>query len=463
MISKGLRLGTLLRLALIFMTMAALAWLVQQENFRAASVGVGLFLMAETWWLIIFLERPLRQVDDFFNALHYEDLSYKFTPKVHTQLSQQLATNMHNIQQRLRELHQHKQEQTHYYSLLLERVPVALLVMEGEQVTLLNNAATSLLQRSGFASFTALAQTHPDLARALQLITPGEKCRAELQLDAEGTSQTLSLSATQLSLASGVKKLVSLQLIQQELDEQEIHAWQNLVQVFTHEIMNSMTPVTSLSQTAQTLLEELEQEAKQTHKTDSRDAQANHALHSEKLQDAHQAVATVTRRAQHLLAFVQAYRQVLNPPTPQFASVQLQPLLQHVLELFEPQAKAHNIQLSCSCNPPSLSINADAALLEQALINLLKNALESLAEKSDGHIQLSASINTHNAPIIEIKDNGGGINPDQLDKIFIPFYTSKRAGTGIGLFLVKQIMQAHRGSVYALPNLKQGAVIKLVF
>jgi two-component system, NtrC family, nitrogen regulation sensor histidine kinase NtrY len=463
MISNGLRLGTLLRLALIFITMAALTWLAQQQNVRAACIGLGLLLIAQVWWLITFLERPLRDLNDFFNALHYEDLNYKFTPKVHTHLSQQLTENMHNIQQRLRELHQHKQELTHYYSLLLERVPVALLVIEGEQVTLLNNAATRLLQRSGFASFAALAQTHPGLARALQRIMPGEKCHAEVQLDAEGAAQTLSLCATQLSLVSGVKKLVSLQLIQQELDEQEIHAWQNLVQVFTHEIMNSMTPVTSLSQTAQTLLEELEQDARQNSNADRTAAHTHPALHTEKLQDAHQAVATVTRRAQHLLEFVQAYRQVLNPPTPQFARVQIQPLLQHVLELFEPQAKLHNIQLSCSCKPPSLSINADAALLEQALINLLKNALEAVTETPDGHIQLSASINTHNAPLIEIKDNGSGINPDQLDKIFIPFYTSKRAGTGIGLFLVKQIMQAHRGSVYALPNLKKGAVIKLVF
>lgn len=455
MISKGLRTGTLLRLTGIFITMTALLWLIKQENFGTACVGLGLLVVAQIGWLIHFLERPLREVDAFFNTLHYEDLSYKFTPKVHTKLSLQLAEKMHTIQQRLRELHQHKQELRHYYSLLLEKVPVALLVIEGDELVLLNNAATNLFQRSSFASITALEQIHPELAKILLQIAPGEKCRADIQLQADSITQTLSLSAAQLSLAGGVKKLISLQLIQQELDEQEIYAWQNLVQVFTHEIMNSMTPVTSLSQTAQTLLAELEKTASQQTKT-SQDT-------FEKLQDAHQAVALVSRRAQHLMEFVQAYRRIAHPLRPTFETLPLQPLLANLVDLFERNATAKNIALNFSCTPAQLSLKADPVQLEQALINLLKNALEAVAESDNGAISIQARIDSNNAPVIEVTDNGSGIAPDKLEKIFIPFFTSKRQGTGIGLFLVKQIMQAHRGSVYALPNVEQGAVIRLTF
>lgn len=465
MISKGLRIGILLRLASIFITMASLLWLSQQENLRIACLGLGLLVIAQLWWLIYFLERPLREVDAFFTALHYEDLSYRFTPKVRTQLSQQLAENMQLIQLRLRELHQHQQELVHYYSLLLEKVPVALLVIEGVEVRLLNNAATKLFQRSGFASFTALEQTHPHLAKTLRQIAPGEKCRADMQLQPDAATQSLSLSASQLSLASGVKKLVSLQLIQQELDEQEIQAWQNLVQVFTHEIMNSMTPVTSLSHTAQTLLAELEQTAEQSPNTSipPLNNSSNSLADFEKLQDAHQAVALVSRRAQHLMEFVQAYRRIAHPPKPHFAVVPVQPLLENLVQLFSQEAKGKNIALSYSCTPSHLQLKADPIQLEQALINLVKNALEAVAEDGTGAISISASIDAKSAPLIEVRDNGCGIAADTLEKIFIPFFTSKRQGTGIGLFLVKQIMQAHRGSVYALPNVQQGAVIKLVF
>lgn len=441
------RINTLLRLVFIIGTMWGLLIFYQSEPFKPFTcLGVFLLLSAQIVSLFHYLQSSQRELESFFDALRYQDSTHR----IHLRFKQhkKLQKSWQEIHTQLQELRQKNEMLARYYSLLLEKVPVALMVIESETeretVTLVNLAAQQLFQRSYFAETDQLEQYGAQFAQDIRQIAAGEQRRSYLLLDQ--LSVAIALSASIIQFQGGAKKVISIQPIQRELDRQELLAWQNLVQVFTHEIMNSMTPVVSLSKTANDLLLTQSQ------------AQLNL---DESLQDAQQAIYAVARRAEHLMQFVQAYRQIANPPQLICEDVPVKDLLQGICCLF--QAQTAEIRLEHSVTPENLTLYADPVQMEQALINLVKNAIDALAGQDNGQIQLHAYIAHDSHVVIDVIDNGGGIPADKLEQIFVPFYTSKRDGTGIGLFLVKQIMQAHHGAVCALQAGQSGSILRLQF
>lgn len=437
------RINILLRLVLILCTMLLLVVVYQADKVLIFSlVGIIMLLSMQIYLLFSYMQSTHRELEVFFEAVRYEDGSRRINTCF--KQSQNLQVRWQEIQTQLHRLRQKNEELVRYYSLLLEKVPVALVVVEDEKIELVNSAAQQLFKRSYLAAVDQLQAYGTQLALDIQQITAGEQRSSHLLSDQ--VSIAVALSAAAIQLHGGTKKVISIQPIQRELDKQEILAWQNLVQVFTHEIMNSMTPVASLSKTAnELLLVQLE----------------NHA--DESLQDAQQAIYTVARRAEHLMQFVQAYRRIANPPQLQCTDIAVQDLLIGVCRLFQLQTQERNITLECSTIPEYLRLHADPAHVEQALINLVKNAIDALPTLGDGHIYLHAYVGHGGNLLIDVIDNGIGIPADKLEQVFVPFYTSKREGTGVGLFLVKQIMQAHRGSVCALNGESGGSILRLMF
>lgn len=439
------RINILLRLLLILCTMLLLVGVYQAEQFLVFSlIGIIMLLSVQIYLLFGYMQSTQREMESFFEAVRYEDGARRINTRF--KQSQNLKVLWKQIQTQLQQLRQKNEELVRYYSLLLEKVPVALVVLEGEKVELVNSAAQQLFKRSYLTTVDQLQDYGVQLALDIQQILAGEQRSSHLLCDQ--VTIAVALSAAGIQLHGGVRKVISIQPIQRELDKQEIVAWQNLVQVFTHEIMNSMTPVASLSKTAnELLLTQLE----------------THLSNDESLQDAQQAIHTVARRAEHLMQFVQAYRRIANPPQLQCVDIVVQDLLVSVCRLFQVQASDQQIKLECATIPEQLGVSADPAQLEQALINLVKNSVDALTGKTDGHIYMKAYIGHGGNVLIDVIDNGTGIPTDKLEQIFVPFYTSKRDGTGVGLFLVKQIMQAHRGSVYALQGEKGGSILRLMF
>ena len=439
------RINILLRLVLILCTMLLLVVVYQADNLLVFSLmGIGIILSLQIYWLFNYMQSTQREMESFFEAVRYEDGARRIPTRF--KQSQHLKVRWQEIQSQLQELRQKNEELVRYYSLLLEKVPVPLVVVEAEKIELVNTAAQQLFKRSYVADINQLQSYGSQLSLDFRQIAAGEQRRSQLVSDQVTIAVTLSASAIQLQ--GGSKKVISIQPIQRELDKQEILAWQNLVQVFTHEIMNSMTPVASLSKTAnELLLNQLD----------------GHEIVDEAVQDAQQAIHTVARRAEHLMQFVQAYRRIANPPQLQYTDIAVQDLLAGVCRLFQLQAQERNITLECSATPEHLSLYADPVQLEQALINLVKNAFDAVHPSDSKKIVLQAYIGHNGNVLIDVIDSGAGIPTDKLEQIFVPFYTSKRDGTGVGLFLVKQIMQAHRGSVCALQGEKGGSILRLVF
>jgi two-component system nitrogen regulation sensor histidine kinase NtrY len=439
------RVNILLRLALILCTQLGLVLIYQHEDPLIFSLLGGIMVLSlQIYWLFAYMQSTQLAMESFFDAVRYGD----GTRRIQTRFkqSQKLKMQWQEIQSQLQQLRQKNEELMRYYSLLLEKVPVALVVVEGEKIELVNSAAQQLFNKISSLNVQHLVQYGSHLAEDIQQITSGEQRSSQLVTDQATT--VVTLSAATIQLHSGSKKIVSIQPIQRALDKQEISAWQNLVHVFTHEIMNSMTPVTSLSKTANDLL--LTQLSQQPEADES-------------LQDAQQAIHTVARRAEHLMHFVQAYRRIANPLPLQTTTLVIADLLDAVCLLFKSQASEQNIRISCSVEPTNLNLVADPVQLEQALINLLRNSMDALTGKSAGHIYMKSYIGQAGNLLIDIIDNGTGIPAERREQIFVPFYTSKQDGTGVGLFLVKQIMQAHGGSVSALQNTSGETILRLMF
>lgn len=449
MVFNRFRLHILIRLLFILLTVCGLFYLFLKGGFEVTCVGLLVLLGAQFYFLLKFIESAHCELNAFLDSLLVGDYTRKIKSHHHSVAHQELNEKYNSMQSKFLDLRQKNEELVRYYTLLLEKVPVALIIVDGEELSLVNIAAQKLFQRNRLDRVDYLHQFGDELAEDIRQIMPGEQRKSQLIMSKTTTS--LTLSAATLQLSGGVKKVVSLSPIQRELDRQEMSAWQNLVQVFTHEIMNSMTPVASLSKTAAALLE------------DAKSNSNSEVGQGELIDDAHQAIEIVARRADNLMGFVQAYRRIENSPIACRNKFELKKLLSGVCLLFAEQAKSKHIHLHYSISPENIELNADFAQVEQAVINIVKNALESIEGANGGEVSLSAYIGEAGNIVVDIVDNGCGISSEKLEQVFVPFYTSKREGTGIGLFLVKQIMQAHLGSVYAARVERGGTLIRLVF
>jgi signal transduction histidine kinase len=243
------------------------------------------------------------------------------------------------------------------------------------------------------------------------------------------------VQATELRIRGTDVKLITLQNIQPELQKQELEAWQNLTRVLRHEIMNSITPISSLTSTLREILDH-DMEKKGNH----------YELKDEGADDLREGLSTIENRSKGLIKFIDAYREYTSLPKPKIATVRLKSLLEHVAQLMKTELKKTNIKFRVECLSEYLTIQADIEMIEQVLINLLKNAIEALGETEEPSLELIGRYDGA-AVLIEVIDNGQGIIKEAIDHIFVPFYTTKRTGSGIGLSLSRQIMQMHNGSI----------------
>jgi signal transduction histidine kinase len=260
----------------------------------------------------------------------------------------------------------------------------------------------------------------------------GEK--SLVRVEHNGDKSYLAIFATEIRMRGQVFTLASIQNIQSELEEKEMEAWQNLVRVLTHEIMNSITPISSLASTAHELLKP------------GSDPQMQ-SIEPEVLLDVREAVQTIQKRSQGLLRFVETYRKITRIPKPKFSIFPIAELFARVLKLMHGELGKKSIEFHSSVEPETLELTADPELVEQVLINLILNSIQALAGKPGGRIELTARLDASSRSIIQVRDNGPGILEEVKEKIFIPFFTTKQEGSGIGLSLSRQIMRLHRGTI----------------
>ena len=439
--------GILLRLAGLQATLALLAWMVTRTNWYVTMILCTAAVVMQMLGLGRYSARAGREVGRFLDAIAFDDPSAGFAGLSRDKDFSELGHAMTRVLEQLRSGRMEREEQAQYLQSLLSHMPVALIsASERGQVQLLNLAARRLFagpcdSTDGFARYGA------SFAVALEALQPGQTTIVRMER-AAGALQ-LKAAATDVVLRGTRRRLISLQNIESELTAQELVAWQTVIRVMAHEVMNSLTPISSLAATARDRVEE-----------SLALLPPDHAARAG-LGDAAEALDTLARRSEGLLHFVQNHRRLTKRMVVQTGIMPMRRIFTRLQRLLGDELKTRDVTLTARVEPETLEITADADLIDQALINLVRNARDALRDIPQGRITLSAVQDSAGHSVITVTDNGPGIPADQREKIFVPFYTTKRQGSGVGLTLVRQIALVHGGSVTVADAPGGGTVVSL--
>jgi two-component system nitrogen regulation sensor histidine kinase NtrY len=436
-----------LRVAALFATLLALAYLIARTELVAVTVVVGIVVVVQAWLVVRFVHRTNRELSRLLGSIRYDDFQQSFAIGELGSTFEELKVAFDDVLGRFRDARLEREAQRRYLETLVEHVPVAILAVHDDgAVDLLNNAARRLFNAASAMTLPALIAYGAAFQRDVSQTRPGDRTVTRMQID--GVQRNLVLSTTQITVTGSVVRLLTLQDIQSELDFNELAAWQDMARILSHEIMNSLTPIASLARTADDMVDDL------ARRTDAGD---------ELIDDIHAAIQTLARRSEGLMRFVRNYRQFTQMPPPTLRPVALREYFQRVENLLVTEWAGRGIELSVAPPPNGLTILADDSLLDQAIINLLRNAADASAGSDAPHVWLDARLSDRGRPVIEIGDNGPGVDASLGDKIFLPFFTTKPDGSGIGLALARQVMLVHKGAITAAERPGGGALFRLTF
>jgi len=441
--------GIAVRTAALFLTLVLIAGMIVHTQWYVSVALAAAAAIVQGASLIRFATQSSRELARFLHAISFDDTTQSFSRLAGDAAHRELGAAMTRVLDLLRSSRSAREEQTRYLQTLMDHVPVALLsVDDGGRVQLLNMAARRLFEigLTEAAQFTRYGQS---FAVGIDTLRPGSS--AIVRLERISGTLLLKAAATDVTLGGLRRRLISFQNIENEMSAQELMAWQTVIRVLAHEVMNSLTPVSSLAATARDRVVEV---LSQLPAGDPR------AL---ALTDANNALDTVARRSEGLQKFVQNHRRLTKPLVTKVEILPMRRVFARIERLLASDLAAREIYLTATVEPEQLEIAADADLLDQALINLVRNAIEALRDAPIGRIALSARQHPDGRVVIAVADNGPGIAADQRDKIFVPFFTTKRQGSGVGLTLVRQIATAHSASVDVSQTPGGGATVSLKF
>jgi nitrogen fixation/metabolism regulation signal transduction histidine kinase len=439
-----------IRLVVLGVAIAAALWLMLQPGLHSATLlalGIVASVAAELWW---FISRTNREVARFLDAARHADYSQRFGYQDLGTGFGELAAAFTDILNRMYEQRSNLETDLRRLQALIDHIPIPLLTVHGdESITLQNNASRRLFGASHVTQLTDLRQFGSSFYKSVAEAVPGQ--RELVTFVVEGIEYKLTLATSENVVAGESSRLVSLQDIQSELNITQAEAWQDLVRVLTHEIMNSITPVTSLAATASDVVDDVVAKAG-----------PNSELR-EDLDDLRDAVHTVARRSDSLMQFVNSYRQITRLAPPEKKRMHIGDLFSSVSRLAQAEWPNSKSNLKISIEPAELDVYADRDLVEPVVMNLLRNAVQATLNVEDPRIQLRGRLNRRGNIVIEVSDNGPGVPDDIARKIFVPFFTTKEEGSGVGLALARQVMTAHGGFVRVETNEDGGALFTLVF
>lgn len=443
MVFKRYRVQLIGRALLLIGSTGFLAMLIGWTEQLYAPAAVGVLLVFQIISLIQYAEKAPRDILHFLQAIRQADFTQQATTGDRGPLFLQLSDAYGEVLAEFKRVRGEKEEHFHYLQTVVHHIGIALISFRGDgSVVLVNTAAKRLLGQGQLRNIRDMEAWSPAFVQQLMTLESGE--RVILRVSQEDLDLQLAVFATRLRLKGQVHTLVSLQDIKNELEEKEMDAWQKLTRVLTHEIMNSTAPIASLAATASGMLRRTGQIAvNQENGTETR-----------LLSDTRDALEAIERRSEALMHFVESYRSFSKIPKPVFRVVIIQDVLKDVYSLFRYQAQEHNITINVQIDPLDLELTADPELVEQILINLFLNAMDALSGQPKAQISLLGKLDRLGRPIIQVVDNGPGIPDDLQERVFIPFFTTKNDGSGIGLSLSRQIMRLHGGSlnVRSVPN-----------
>jgi two-component system, NtrC family, nitrogen regulation sensor histidine kinase NtrY len=448
---KQFSLNIILRVLVLCVTIFLLFYLLFNSNLYATTVILFLLLILQVYLLINFVSKTNKDITRFFDSIKYSDFSQTFSSNVKGASFEDLSNSFADVMQKFQNTRAEKEENYRYLQTVIQHIGIGLMTFTPDgEIDLINSAAKKLLGFNVIKNISELSSIDNKLPDELVNLNAGDRILQKI-VENNGLVQ-LAIYAAEFRMRSKKYTLISLQNIQNELEDVEIEAWQKLIKVLTHEIMNSITPITSLANTADGILEEFELKS----------SEINEGLR-EHLEDVRGAITTIQKRSSGLLKFVDAYRNLTKVPIPNFGIINIDKLFTRIKTLLADEISKRNLSFNISVEPPNLEITADSDQIEQILINLILNSMYALEGKENSTIILRGFIDRSSRGVIQVIDNGPGIPEEIIEKIFIPFYTTRKGGSGIGLSLSQQIMRAHRGNIRVNSILGKETIFTLRF
>jgi len=351
-----------------------------------------------------------------------------------------------------------KEAQFKYFQYILEHVNLGIISIKKDdlyhthsdvEMLFLNKAASDILQQPQHKYWHRLANHAPWLVSEIKKIANGGKTLVDFGDETE--RKQLSLEVIEIQLLNIPHLIITFQDIRSEIEQKEIEAWHNVIRILAHEMLNSFTPVSSLASTMKAMTENEKGELLSVDEMDSED-----------IHDINMAASTIKKRSDGLLEFVKDYRTISNIPIPQLTPINVKQFLTSIELLMKPAIEEAKVELKLMPIPANATINADSKLIEQVLINLINNSIHALKGKELPIIKISCIVEPEKT-IIVLTDNGMGIEEEIMNQIFIPFYTTKKNGSGIGLSLSKNILKKHGGNLLVNSEVGKYTTFSMVF
>lgn len=431
---RDFRTRVLLRVLLVAVTLSIFIFTVWRPEMIFASILLGIIIILQLSDLFRFISQTNRKLTRFLESIRYSDFISGFTADNRLGKSfRNLNKAFNEVLEAFRKARSEKEEHWQYLNTVVQQAHTGILSFDTDgNVELINTIAKRFMYVQTLQNLHQLAEKDPMLYQSILNVEPGTS-----SLYKGPNNLQLSIQATEMRIRGHSVKLVTMQNIQPELQRQEIDAWQNLTRVLRHEIMNSITPISSITSTLKDVLDH-----------DLIQKNGSFEIKMEGAEDLKEGLDTIDNRSRGLIKFIDAYREYTSLPLPTVRTILLSEIIEKVSQLMKHDMKKANVSFTSSCTSEYLTIQADYEMIEQVLINLVKNAVEAVSSEKEPRVQLNA-LYDDTSVIIEVVDNGPGIIPEALEQIFIPFYTTKKGGSGIGLSLSRQIMQMHNGTLTA--------------
>ncbi len=444
--------NVLVRVALITLSGVVFGVVLQHLNhgYYYTLAGIIFLILLQTILLLQQVNKTNTDLEKFLSAVQDHDSSIRFPVNTKDDSFRKLHDKMNTVNTFIHNVKIENERINQFLQSVVDHVDIGLLSFDmNGRIGIYNNAAKKYLHVQTPSSLSSLKTRNEDLFKIINTIIPGQEILHKIKAD--NHLQSVLLKAAELKFENNTIKLVSFQDITNELDKKELESWQRLIRVLTHEIMNSISPITSLTGVISGYF-----------KNNANDI----PLPMEKIDQiivtkTLSGLSTIEETGKGLLDFVEKYRSLTSLPKPNLYPFSVNSLFVKCKLLME-SIISDNIEITESVVPGDLALEADFAQVEQILINLIKNSVEALSGRKNGTIHLKA-FNTDDSIVIMVEDNGPGIPHEIIEDIFVPFYTTKKSGSGIGLSLSRQIMQNHDGTISVNSSPDKGSEFTLKF
>lgn len=434
MLFKSFTISVIIRVFLLLATITGLALIFGRADLFFNQIILGILLVIQVYELIRFVNRTNQDLAKFLLSIKHADFTIHFPSQSKDHTFRELHAAFKEIIESYKEVKADREVQYQYLKLIVKHIKAGIISLKGdEEIALINQRAMDMLQIEPYHYWRNLKMKHPHFVSEIELLKEGDSRLIDIPIN--GEQKKLSVHITSTVLLRQPYRIITFQDIENEITQSEVDAWHKLIRILTHEIMNSVTPISSLTETMLMLIQ-----------NENGVTKSKEEMQEDFLSDLAFSLQTIQKRSDGLLHFLDDYRKLTRVPVPQIENFPVKVLFDAVSRLMSGEFKKQHIQFKMTIEPEDLMLQADFSLIEQVLINLLTNGVQALQTVQEPTLTLAAW-QQHDKAVVEVTDNGTGIDEDKLDKIFVPFYSTKENGSGIGLSLSRHIMNLHGGTI----------------